>query len=135
MKMAFEHAALNLDSKNRIVFIAMSKHSFYFAKHAVKYVLDRGFTPISQFGNFGYFLLDTVERDVIRNANNNLLRISDEMWVFGPVSDGVLAEVLLCKKQGKPVKYFGIRDSKEAEEIEKSEVELESGVEKFRNEL
>jgi hypothetical protein len=83
MNNEFSHRALNQTQKTKVIFIAMSKHFFYFRRHCVKYVLEQGHTPISQFGIFDYFLLDTVNRDLIRKANNNLLRISDELWVFG----------------------------------------------------
>ncbi len=130
--MDFEHKAMNLTDKKKIAFIAMSKKSAYFQKHAVKFVLERGYTPISQYGILDYFLLDTINRDVIRNANNNLIRISDELWVFGPVSDGVLAEITIVKKQNKPVKYFAIENDKDVKEISKNEVEFEEGLEKHR---
>lgn len=132
-KMTFEHRAMELEEENKIVFIAMSKRTSYFKRHAVKYVLENGFTPISQFGIFDYFLLDTVDRDVIRQANNNLIKRSDEMWVFGPISDGVLAEIKMCKGDGRPVKYFKIIDSKEVEEVPKEEVEFEEEVEEYKD--
>ena len=131
----FQHKALNLNERTKIVFIAMSKHSFYFRRHAVKFVLEQGYTPISQFGIFDYFVTDTVDRNLVRKANNNLIRISDELWVFGPVSDGVLAEIKIVKQVNKPIRYFKIVDSKEIKEISKNEVELEAEVKEFSNEL
>jgi len=131
----FEHRALNLNEKTKIVFIAMSKYSFYFRRHAVKFVLEQGYAPISQFGIFDYFITDAVDRDLVRKANNNLIRISDELWIFGPISDGILAEIKLVKQWGKPIKYFKIINSKETKEIPKNEVEFEKGLEKFSNEL
>ena len=121
----FTHPALNLMEKTKVVFIAMSKKSFYFKDHAIKYVLEQGHSPISQFGIFHYFLLDTVDRNMIRKANNNLIRVSDEMWVFGPISDGVLAEIKICEETNKPVKYFKIINSKDISEIKKESAELE----------
>jgi len=135
MENEFHHSALNLNEKNKIIFIAMSKHMFYFRRHAVKYVVEQGYTPISQYGTFDYFLLDTVDRDLIRNANNNLLRISDELWIFGPISDGVLAEIKLAKQMNRPIKYFKIIGSKDIKEISKDDVEFENNLEKYKNEL
>ncbi|MFH0929118.1 MAG: hypothetical protein V1818_02040 [Candidatus Aenigmatarchaeota archaeon] len=129
----FEHKALGLDQETKVVFIAMSKKLFYFRRHAVKFVLEKGFTPISQFGIFDYFLVDSVDRDLVRRANNNLVRIADEMWVFGPVSDGVLAEIKLVKDK-KPIKYFHVKNS-EIKEIKKEDVEFEDGMEKFSAEM
>lgn len=113
----FKHRALGLNQKNKVVFIAMSKHLFYFRRHAVKYVLEKGYSPISQFGIFDYFVTDTVDRNTVVIANNNLIRISDELWVFGSISDGVLAEIELVKEWGKPIKYFKITRKKDIQEI------------------
>jgi hypothetical protein len=131
----FEHIALQLTDKTKIIFIIMSKHVFYFRRHAVKYVLESGFTPISQYGIFDYFMLDSVDRDLVRRGNNNLIRISDELWVFGPISDGVLAEIKLAKEINKPVKYFKIINSKEIKEISKKDVNFEEDLEKYSYEL
>ena len=131
----FEHRALNLNEKTKIVFIAMSKYSFYFRRHAVKFVLEQGYAPISQFGIFDYFITDAVDRDLVRKANNNLIRISDELWVFGPISDGILAEIKLVKQWGKPIKYFKIINDKGTKGISKDEVEFEEDLEKFSKEL
>lgn len=131
----FEHKALSLNQKTKIVYIAMSKHLFYFRRHAVKFVLEQGHSPISQFGIFDYFITDGVDRDLVRRANNNLIRISDELWVFGSISDGVLAEVKIVKKIGKPVKYFKVINSKDIKEISKEEVEFEEDLKKFSHEL
>lgn len=129
MKKSFKHRALELNKKTKIVFIAMSKHVFYFRRHAVKFVLEKGHAPISQYGIVDYFLLDTVGRDLIRRANNNLIRIADEMWVFGPISDGVLAEIMIVKKKKKPIKYFQIVDSQKIKPIREKNVEFEKDVE------
>ncbi|MBW2998089.1 hypothetical protein KY321_00995 [Candidatus Woesearchaeota archaeon] len=109
----------------------MSKYVFFFRRHAVKYVLEEGFTPISQYGIFDYFITDAVERDLVRKANNNLIRLCHEMWVFGPISDGVLAEIKLVKEWNIPVKYFKIVNSKDVKEISKDEVEFEEDLEKY----
>ncbi len=113
----------------------MSKNSFYFRRHAVKFVLKKGFAPISQFGIFDYFLNDAVNRNLVRQANNNLIRISDELWVFGPISDGVIAEIKIFKKTKKPIRYFKIINGKKIKEIKKKEVEFERDVAKFSYEL
>jgi len=132
----FEHRALDLTEKNKIVFIAMSKYVFYFRRHAVKIVLEKNRTPISQFGIFDYFLTDWIDRDLVRRANNNLIKMSDEMRVFGPISDGVLAEIKIVKKMNKPIKYFKIINSSSAvQEITKDEVEFEDDLGKYSDEL
>lgn len=119
----------------KLVYPAHSKHLFYFRMHISKFVLQRGYVPLNPFMMFQYFMLDTVDRDSVRNANNNLVKRADELWVFGPVSDGVLAEIRIAKQMSKPIKYFAVVGSKEIKEILKDEVEFEEGLEKFSSEL
>ena len=125
---------MDLTKENKIAFIAMSKKESYFKRHAVKYVLEQGYTPISQFGIFDYFLTDTIDRNKVREANNNLIRISDEMWVFGAISDGVLAEIKIFKDK-MPIRYFQIEKSKHIKEVSKEELEFEDNLEIHRNEI
>ena len=130
----FEHKALDINEITKVAFIAMSKKLFYFRRHAVLHVLKQGYTPISQYGIFDFWLLDTINRDTIRRGNNTLLNKADELWVFGPISDGVLAEIKLIKDK-KPIKYFRIINDTDIEEIPKNEVEFEEGLKKFASEL
>ena len=51
---------------------------------------------------------DSVDRKLVYLGNNNIVRISDELWVFGEISDGVLAEIKMTKDKGGQVKYFKI---------------------------
>lgn len=97
------------DSENRLtVFTAQSKHFFHCRDVICEYVFSQGGLPINPFRAFGYFLGDRVDRDLIRHGNNQLVRICDELWVFGPIADGVLTEILLAAKVNKPVRFFTI---------------------------
>ena len=64
--------------------------------------------PLNPFMLFRYFLGDAVDRKLVYLGNNNIVRISDELWVFGEISDGVLAEIKLTKDKDGKVKYFKI---------------------------
>lgn len=75
----------------------------------MKYILESGGTPLSAFVMFSYFLLDTVDRYALIEANNDLVRLSDELWVFGIVSSGVRAEIEIAKAHNIPIRYFHIR--------------------------
>lgn len=100
----------NFKTERKVVFAAMSKNNFYLREHIIKYILEKGCTPTCAFMMFSYFLLDTVERKKLIRANNDLIRRSDELWVFGEVSDGVEKEIKLAKKRGMPVHYFVINN-------------------------
>lgn len=115
------HPSLQLTKKKPVVYTAFSKHNFFLRAHISKFVLEKGAVPLNPFMLFDYFLLDVVERDVVREANNNVLKKADELWVFGKVSDGVEAELALF--QGSK-RYFRI-DGSTFTEITESDLEIE----------
>jgi hypothetical protein len=105
----FSHEALSIESDKPLVYTALSKHYFYFRMHISRFVLEVGKVPLNPFMLFDYFLLDSIDRNLIRGANNSLVLRADEVWVFGPISNGVLAEILLAKKKQKPISFFHIQ--------------------------
>lgn len=116
----------SLFAPQKVVFAAMSKRSFYLREHIIRFVLEQGFTPMCAFMMFSYFLLDTVERDSLIRANNDLIRRSDELWVFGPISDGVVAEIKFAEELKQRILYFRYdRDLRKFVEIEAKEAEIE----------
>lgn len=91
-----------------IVFAAMSKRSFYLREHIIKFILEQGYTPTCAFMMFSYFLLDTVERRKLIRANNDLIKRSDELWVFGEISEGVQKEIELAEVLKQNIRYFKV---------------------------
>ena len=45
---------------------------------------------------------------MIRRGNNQLIQMCDELWVFGPIADGVLFEISLAKQLRKRVRFYKI---------------------------
>lgn len=131
----FNHKSLNLKESKSLVYTAMSKHLFYYRMHISKYVIENHKVPLNPFMIFEYFMLDCVNRDLIREGNNNLVMKSDEVWVFGSVSNGVLAEIKIAKEMNKPIKYFKIEKPHKIISISKEEVEMEEEVKSFKFEL
>ena len=109
----------------KIVFTAISKKLFYFRMHISKFVLEQNCIPLNPYMLWEYFMLDALDRDKIREANNALVEKAEELWVFGEISDGVLAEIKLAEEKKKPVRYFAVIDSKEIKEISKEDAKLE----------
>ena len=104
-----------------VVFTAQSKLHFYCRDAICEFVFNQGAVPVNPFRLYEYFLGDRVDRDLIRQANNNLIRKCDQLWVFGEtIADGVLFEILYAKKLKMPVKYFTV-DSR-ADHIKKVSV-------------
>lgn len=109
----------------KLIYPAFSKHLFYFRMHISKYVLENGGVPLNPFMIHEYFLLDTVDRNIIRASNNTLVEKADELWVFGDISNGVAAEIRLAQKMNKPIRFFEVIDSKDIKEISEGEAKLE----------
>ena len=86
----------------------MSKLLFYYREHISRFVLEKGGIPLNPFMILGYFLNDSVSRNLVREGNNNLVKRSDEIWVFGAISNGVLAEICIARKRKITIKYFQI---------------------------
>ena len=107
---ARDQAEETLRHPKRIVYVAMSNRSFYWRGHIQKFVLDSGMVPVSPFMLFDYYLMHTVDKDTVREAMNNLLSRSDEVWVFGRLSLGVKVQVGIAKRLNKSVRYFDISD-------------------------
>jgi len=118
-----------------LVYTAVSKHLFYYRMFISKFVIEAGAVPLNPFMIFDYFLLDSVDRDKVRRGNNNLVMRTDELWVFGAVSNGVLAEIQLAKIHKKPIRYFAIEKPQKIVSISLDEVELELDVAEHRAEL
>ena len=123
------HRALTIKPADTVVFAAMSKKYFYMRFFVTKFVLDQGVVPINPFTSFDYFLLDAVERDTVRRANNTLVARADELWVFGDIADGVRVEIIQAWQQYKTVRFFAFRGDKHIYEITIDDLVYEDGVE------
>lgn len=131
----FSHPAVALTEDKPLVYPAMSRRLFYFRMHISAFVLRQHKVPLNPFMVFDYFMADLVDRDVVREANNNMVKRSDELWVFGEVSNGVLAEVKVAKEMKKPIRYFTIDSAHQISEIAEADVVMEAGMEAFKSEL
>jgi hypothetical protein len=107
---ALDQAEETLRHPKRLVYVAMSNRNFYWRNHLQKFVLDSGMVPVSPFMLFDYYLLHTVPKTVVREAMNNLLARSDEVWVFGRISLGVKVQIGIAKRMSKPLRYFDISE-------------------------
>ena len=113
-----------------VVFTAQSKLHFYCRDAICEFVFKQGAVPVNPFRLYEYFLGDRVDRDLIRQANNNPIRKCDQLWVFGgTIADGVLFEILYAKKLNMPVKYFSIDSRADLiEEISVDDLKFEEEV-------
>lgn len=108
------HPRLRFYKTYPLVYPAYSKRNFYWQMHISQFCLDNKTIPLNPFMLFRYFLGDTVSRDTVYQANNNIVQMCDEVWTFGEISDGVLAEVKIKKDLGQHVRYYKIASSNPA---------------------
>ena len=101
----------DLFRKKKIIYTAQSKHFYYAKMFICKYTLEQNAVPLNPFNIWSYFMNDTVDRDSVRCGNNNIVRISDEVWVFGPIANGVYNEILYAQSLNKPLKFFSLGSS------------------------
>jgi len=113
-----------------VVFTAQSKGYFYCRDAVCEFVLNKRCVPLNPFRVFEYFLGDRVDRDIVRQGNNNLIRIADELWVFGHlIADGVLFEIKYAQNLEKPVRFFTIENrASDIKEIQVTDLKFEPEV-------
>jgi len=132
----FKHIAKNLQEEKKVVFTALSCKNFHQRMLICKHAFEQGVIPINPFNTFGYYLYELVDRDLVRNGNNNIMKRCDELWVYGEISDGVLAEIQMFKKSGKPIRFFDISNlPKEVRELSKDELVFEDEVKEFSDSI
>lgn len=128
---------------NRTIYTSHSKHNYYAKQIISAFVLKQGFMPLNPFMNWGYFLDDLIERDLIRDANTRLIEMSDEIWQFGEISNGCYHELLLGMERGMLIKLFTVGSQIDTIEpidnldnlIFEEELSDEIDIEKFRQKL
>jgi hypothetical protein len=127
------HIKVSDTKAKKVVFTAQSKQYFYCRDAVCEYVLRQGCIPVNPFRIFDYFLGDRVDRDLIRNGNNEMIKRCDELWVFGNVSDGVLFEVYMCRQMGKVVRFFNIATrASEIEELKPEDINFEPEIHSYQ---
>lgn len=110
----------------KLIYTAMSKKNFFQKWRVVKFVLEKGLIPLNPFMLYDYFLVDSIDHNLVRSANHRIIEKSDELWVFGEIADGVKREIEIAKKLNKPIKYFDISELPEKViEINEKEVIFE----------
>jgi len=125
----FNHVAMDLQEDKKLIFTAQSCKNFHQRMLISKFVFDNDAVPLNPFNLFGYYLYELVDRNKVRNGNNNIMKRCDELWVFGEIADGVLAEIKMFKTLGKPIRYFDISNiPNEIKEISEEELIFEPNV-------
>lgn len=129
----FNHIASSLNEKKKVVFTAQSCKNFHLRMLICKHAFQMWVVPVNPFMVFGYYLYELVERNQVRNGNNNLIQRCDELRVYWDISDWVLAEIIMCKEIWMPIRYFDISWlPSNVVEIEKEQCKFEDWLENIK---
>ncbi|TCL37223.1 hypothetical protein EV210_10690 [Anaerospora hongkongensis] len=80
-----------------------------------RFVIQQGALPLAPHAIFTAFLDDTIpeERQLGMSLGIELLKRSDELWVFGKrITEGMRAEIEVAIERNIPVQYFDERCEK-----------------------
>jgi len=103
------------------VFFSIPSSLFYYRADISTFALEQNICPLNPYMNFDYNIFNSVPKETVKIASNNLVKKSDEVWVFADnfhgLSDGVLSEIKLAKESEKPVKFFKLPEFKEIKDI------------------
>lgn len=121
----FDHFALQVKETFPFVYTAISKHYFCYRVLITKYAIEKKCSPFNPFMSFDFAMHGLCSKGDVITANNSMLKASNEVWVFGPVSDGVLAEIIIARRLSIPVRYFEFDKKWNVIELNKAEVEVE----------
>jgi hypothetical protein len=106
------HPRLRFKNKYPLIYPAYSKRNFFWQAHISKFCIEKQRVPLNPFMLFKYFLNDSIPRENIYQANAEIVKASHELWAFGELSDGVLAEIEIAKKNNVKISYYKIVDDK-----------------------
>lgn len=105
----------------KMVYITHSKSWFYAKERVQQFAMMQGVAPVNPFMNFGYYLDQRIDKDEIVASCHQMIRSSEELWVFGPISEAMLTDIVVAVMEGKSLRFFSI--SENPEEIKELEME------------
>lgn len=136
----FQHPSMaTWERPQPVVYTAYSKRNFFARMWISAFVANRGYLPLNPFMVFDFGLMGRIDISSARTGNNTMIHKADEVWVFGEISDGVFAEILLAQKLGKRVSFFKLAPAKGASsviEIDPADTLcFEDGLERFADQI
>lgn len=120
---------MNTKEKLKVVYTSYSKRNFYAREMISAYVLDNDYLPLNPFTNWNYYMSDMVDREKVTRANNNLIYLSQELWMFGEISDGCLLELELAMSKNIKIRFFTVgKTIKDIYQIDMNDIKFEDDV-------
>ncbi len=113
----------------KMVYVTHSKSWFYAKEVVVQFAVKQGVAAVNPFMNYGFYMNGTVEKDEVTECCHQLIRSSDELWVFGPVSEAILTDIAVAVMEGKEVHFFSISEHiSEIHELQMNDIIFEREV-------
>lgn len=114
----------------KLIFIcapySMLDENYYKSMNYSRYVINKGYIPINTVTMYHGVLDERIPEDykAVTDANKELIKHCDEVWVFGNGAETLIADAVAI---GKPVKYiedtFTIKTCSESLDLVKREYE------------
>lgn len=112
-----------------LVYITYSKNWFYVRETLTQYAVQQGAAAINPFMNYGYYLNGAAKKDEVVECCHQLIRSAEELWVFGPISEASLTDIVVAVMEGKNIRFFSISDKvSEIYELRMEEISFEREV-------
>lgn len=95
-------------SQKKSVYITHSRSWFYVREMLTNYAVQKGTAPLDPFMNYGFYLNGAAAREDIMACCHQMIRNCDEVWVFGPISETMLTDIMVALWEGKPIHFYSI---------------------------
>ncbi|MBF0978130.1 MAG: hypothetical protein HXK31_04515 [Atopobium sp.] len=84
------------------------------AMQFARWVASQDISPVVPHLYFPWFLDDSWDKVLIKQLNQQLIDVVDELWVLtGTISSGMKAEIEYATKIKKPIRYFSVKTFKD----------------------
>ena len=93
-----------------LVYVTHSKNWFYAREAVMQFAVDHGAAAVNPFMNYGFYLNGMSDKGAITECCHQLIRSCEELWVFGPVSEAIMTDIVVAVMAHKTVKFFSISE-------------------------
>lgn len=116
-------------TQRKLVYATHSRNWFYAREAITWYAVEQGAAVVNPFMNYGFYLNGAVKKDEVDECCHQLIRSADELWVFGPISEAILTDIVVAVMEGKNIRFFSISEqSSEIHELREEDISFEREV-------
>lgn len=113
----------------KFVYATHSRNWFYVREAVTQFAVEQGAAVVNPFMNYGFYLNGAVKKDEVDECCHQLIRSADELWVFGPISEAILTDIVVAVMEGKNIRFFSVSErSSEIHELREEDISFEREV-------